>query len=115
MSLVTPLVKDPVELAFNYSFFFRDQIERDTSPLVSAPAYVGKFSDAAKKVAYREDQGQEVRQDGVGLAGESGLRRARRSGHPELRAAVRHSRPRSARQGPRRQGARFLGHPVDPD
>ena len=48
-SLVTPLVKDPVEFGFNYSFFFRDQIERDNSPLVAAPSPVGKWPEWAKK------------------------------------------------------------------
>jgi hypothetical protein len=49
MSLVNPIVKNPTELGFNYSFFFRDQIERDESPLVSAPAYVAGFSASDKK------------------------------------------------------------------
>jgi hypothetical protein len=61
--------------------------------MVAAPAYVGKFSGRrdAQEVAGREDPGQEVGQDGVGLAGPRGLRRAHPAGHPELRAAVRHS------------------------
>lgn len=43
MSLVTPLVKSPVELWANFSFFFRDQIERETGPLVPAPSVLGKL------------------------------------------------------------------------
>jgi hypothetical protein len=49
MSLVTPVVKNPIEYFNNYSFFFRDQIERDDSPLVSAPSYVSKLSDGTRK------------------------------------------------------------------
>jgi hypothetical protein len=48
-SLVTPIVKDPVEYFANYSFFFRDQIERDETPLVSAPSYVGRLPDGVRK------------------------------------------------------------------
>lgn len=49
MSLVTPIVKDPLEFLYNYSFFFRDQIERDNSPLVAAPSFVNKWPDSAKR------------------------------------------------------------------
>jgi hypothetical protein len=38
-SMVSPAVKMPVELWANFSFFFRDQLERDTSPLVPAPRW----------------------------------------------------------------------------
>lgn len=48
-SLVTPIVKDPVEFGFNYSFFFRDQVERDNSPLVAAPSVVGSWPEWAKR------------------------------------------------------------------
>jgi hypothetical protein len=47
--MVTPIVKDPTEIGLNYSFFFRDQVERDDSPLVNAPSFVGKFPDSAKR------------------------------------------------------------------
>lgn len=46
LSMLHPLVKDPVELFTNYSFFFRGPLERHEgrgSALVSAPNYVGKF------------------------------------------------------------------------
>lgn len=49
MSLTTPIVKNPLEYFSNYSFFFRDQIQREYSPNVAAPAYVGAFPDALKK------------------------------------------------------------------
>lgn len=49
MGLVTPVVKNPVEYFNNYSFFFRDQIERDQSPLVSAPSYVSKLPEGVRK------------------------------------------------------------------
>jgi hypothetical protein len=49
LSLATPLVKDPIELGFNYSFFFRDQLEPDFTPLVKAPSYVGDWSEGARK------------------------------------------------------------------
>ncbi len=41
-SMVTPMIKSPVELWGNFSFFFRDQLERDTGPLVPAPSWVGQ-------------------------------------------------------------------------
>lgn len=47
--LTTPIVKTPTELALNYSTFFHDNIESDTSPLVTAPVYVGAFPAAVKK------------------------------------------------------------------
>jgi hypothetical protein len=40
-SMVSPIFKTPTELHENISFFFRDQLERDTSPLVPAPGWVG--------------------------------------------------------------------------
>jgi uncharacterized membrane protein YgcG len=40
-SMVSPIFKTPTELHENISFFFRDQLERDTSPLVPAPSWVG--------------------------------------------------------------------------
>lgn len=40
MSLVGPVPKDVVEYFENHSFFFRDEIEREHSPLVAAPGYV---------------------------------------------------------------------------
>jgi hypothetical protein len=48
MSLVTPVVKNPLEYFNNYSFFFRDQIQRDESPLVSAPSYVGRLPQSVR-------------------------------------------------------------------
>lgn len=41
-SLLTPAVKTPVELWANLSFFFRDQIERDQSPLVPMSSVVAE-------------------------------------------------------------------------
>jgi hypothetical protein len=49
LSLATPIVLTPIELQQNYSTFFRDKIESDTSPLVTAPSYVGKFPDSWKQ------------------------------------------------------------------
>lgn len=39
-SLANPILKDPVELYSNRSFFFRSDIENKDSPLVPAPAWV---------------------------------------------------------------------------
>lgn len=47
-SLVTPIIKNPAEYFNNYSAFFRDQIERDNSPLVSAPSYVAKLPESLR-------------------------------------------------------------------
>jgi hypothetical protein len=49
LSLVTPVAKTPIELWANFSFFFRDQIERDQSPLVPAPSYVGSLPPKIRK------------------------------------------------------------------
>ncbi len=48
-SLITPLLKNPVEIWANYSFFFRDQIRRENAPLVPAPSFVGEFPESWKK------------------------------------------------------------------
>lgn len=52
MSMLTPAAKTPVELWANFSFFFRDSIERDTGPLAPAPSWV---SVIPKK--YRDEVG----------------------------------------------------------
>lgn len=48
MSLATPVIKNPVEYFSNYSFFFRDQLQREWSPNVAAPDYVALFPDDLK-------------------------------------------------------------------
>lgn len=45
-SMLTPFLKTPAEIGFNFSYFFRDQIERDDSPLVPAPSWVSKIPKA---------------------------------------------------------------------
>src|SRR5690606_33014198 len=40
-SLLSPLIKNPLELFANYSFFFRNEIETEQAPLVAAPDWVG--------------------------------------------------------------------------
>jgi hypothetical protein len=56
MSMVTPAVKTPVELWANFSFFFRDQIERETGPLVAAPSWVGMLpADIRKDLGVVDD------------------------------------------------------------
>jgi hypothetical protein len=58
-SMVSPIIKDPVELWANYSTFFRDQIRRPNAPLVAAPSFVGRFPPEWKKrfhVAKIEDK-----------------------------------------------------------
>jgi tetratricopeptide (TPR) repeat protein len=37
--LSSPILKTPVELAANYSFFYRDQIQHESEPLTRAPAW----------------------------------------------------------------------------
>lgn len=55
-SMVTPFIKTPVELWANFSFFFRDQLERDTSPLVPAPSWVGQMPAGFQKLTgYTEE------------------------------------------------------------
>lgn len=49
MSLQGPLPKNLVEYFNNHSFFFRDQLERDNSPLVSAPAWAKALPPGMKK------------------------------------------------------------------
>jgi hypothetical protein len=49
MSMVNPIVKDPVEFFENHSFFFRDEIQREYSPNVAAPSYVGEFPPGLRK------------------------------------------------------------------
>lgn len=49
MSLLSPGVKTPLELGLNYSFFFRDQLERDEGPLVPAPSFVSKMPESMRK------------------------------------------------------------------
>lgn len=54
MGLATPIVKTPTELIWNYNFFFGDQLESDTSPLVPAPSFVGSFpADARERLGIR--------------------------------------------------------------
>lgn len=48
-SLANPVFKNPVEYFNNYSFFFRDQIERDSAPTVAAPSWVALLPENAKK------------------------------------------------------------------
>ena len=48
-SMLTPAVKSPIEWFANYSFFFRDQLERDDSPLVPAPPIVGSLPAPLRK------------------------------------------------------------------
>lgn len=56
VSLVTPLIKDPVELATNYSFFYRRAIENKDSPLVPAPSWVAQIPpDVRKKIGVVPD------------------------------------------------------------
>ncbi len=50
-SMVTPYIKSPVEMWANFSFFFRDQLERDTSPLVPAPKWAQLLPSEVKKMA----------------------------------------------------------------
>jgi hypothetical protein len=56
-SLVTPGIKTPVELWANLSFFFRDQIERDTGPLVPVSNIVVKTvpSGLRKRLGFVSD------------------------------------------------------------
>jgi hypothetical protein len=49
-SMVSPAFKTPVELHENISFFFRDQLERDTGPLVPAPAWVSVMPKEFKEM-----------------------------------------------------------------
>jgi hypothetical protein len=48
MSMATPLLKNPTEYFSNYSFFFKDQIQREWSPNVAAPGYVSAFPEDLK-------------------------------------------------------------------
>jgi hypothetical protein len=48
MSLLNPIVKNPVEYYSNFSFFFRDQIQRDHTPYVAAPSPVGSLPQKIK-------------------------------------------------------------------
>lgn len=49
LSLANPILKDPVELFANRSFFFRNDIEPGDKPLVAAPAWVRLLPDSLKK------------------------------------------------------------------
>jgi hypothetical protein len=49
VSMLTPAAKTPVELWSNFSFFFRDQIERETGPLVAAPSFVSMMPEDLRK------------------------------------------------------------------
>lgn len=49
MSLMSPAFKTPIELWSNFSFFFREQIERDEGPLVPAPSWVGSLPDPIRR------------------------------------------------------------------
>ena len=51
MSLTGPIPKYFVEFFDNHSFFFRDQLERDNSPLVAAPAWANTLPGPIKKAA----------------------------------------------------------------
>jgi hypothetical protein len=51
MSLTGPIPKDMVEYFDNHSFYFRDQLERDNSPLVAAPSYAAHLPAAIRKWA----------------------------------------------------------------
>lgn len=51
MSLTGPVPKDLVEYMDNHSFFFRDQLERDNSPLVAAPSWASKLPAPFRKWA----------------------------------------------------------------
>jgi hypothetical protein len=57
MSMVTPAIKAPVELWSNFSFFFRDQIERDTGPLVPMSSLLAESMPAPlrKKLGVVDD------------------------------------------------------------
>lgn len=46
--LLNPVIKDPVELWSNYSFFFRSQIRNPDKPLVAAPRWVASLPAAEK-------------------------------------------------------------------
>lgn len=50
MSLTGPIPKDLVEFFENHSFFFRDQLERDNSPLVAAPAWAKALPKPVQKL-----------------------------------------------------------------
>jgi hypothetical protein len=56
MSLTGPIPKNIIEYFDNHSFFFRDQLERDNSPLVPAPAYASRLPGPIKKWAGVTDQ-----------------------------------------------------------
>jgi hypothetical protein len=56
LSMVSPVFKTPLELHENISFFFRDQLERDTSPLVPAPAWVSLMPEEFRKMTGYTDQ-----------------------------------------------------------
>jgi hypothetical protein len=49
MSLTGPVPKDVIEYFENHSFFFRDEIEREHSPLVNAPGYVAGLPEGLRK------------------------------------------------------------------
>lgn len=49
LSMLTPLLRTPTELYANKSFFFRGDIERESSPLVAAPSFVGDFPESWRK------------------------------------------------------------------
>lgn len=49
MSMVNPGVKAPVEIWSNFSFFLRDQLERDEGPLVPAPGFVTRLPKSVQE------------------------------------------------------------------
>lgn len=49
MSMLTPAAKTPVELWSNFSFFFREPIEREGGPLVAAPSWVSAIPEKYRK------------------------------------------------------------------
>jgi hypothetical protein len=52
MSLTGPVPKDLIEYMDNHSFFFRDQLERDNSPLVAAPSWAKRLPAPIRKWAH---------------------------------------------------------------
>lgn len=48
MGMLNPVIKDPVEMWANYSFFFRSPIRNPDKPLVAAPRWVAVLPGSAK-------------------------------------------------------------------
>jgi hypothetical protein len=49
LSMLNPVIKDPVELYANYNSFFRSQIQNPESPLVAAPSYVSTWPASIRR------------------------------------------------------------------